>query len=163
MPGTLERLAWTTSIAPSTLERNAGQLLRLALVAIFLVLGGQKFTLIETTGIAPLISNSPLTSWLNVFGTQGASRIVGSFELTLGLLLAFGLWRPGSALAIAGALGSCGTCLMTPSFLLTAPGVFAPNAAPILSGDVGLFLFKDIVLLAASVVLLAQSWARRTR
>lgn len=163
MPDTLERLAWTTNAAPSTLERNAGQLLRLALVAVFLVFGLQKFTLIEATGIAPLVSNSPLTSWLNVFGTQGASRVVGCFELTFGLLLAFGLWRPGSMPAIIGALGSCGTYLMTLSFLLTTPGVFAPNAAPILSGDVGLFLLKDIVLLAASVVLLAQSWARRTR
>ena len=163
MPDTLERLAFTRHPAPASLERNAGQLLRLALVVVFLVFGLQKFTLVEATSIAPLVSNNPLTSWLNVFGTQGASRVVGSFELTFGLLLAFGLWRPGSVLAIVGALGSCGTYLMTLSFLLTTPGVFAPNAAPILSGDVGLFLFKDIVLLAASVVLLAQSWARRAR
>ena len=163
MPDTLERLAWTTNTASSTLERNAGQLLRLALVAIFLVFGAQKFTLIEATGIAPLVSSSPLTSWLNVFGTQGASWVVGSFELTFGLLLAFGLWQPGSTLAIVGAFGSCGTYLVTLSFLMTMPGVFAPNVAPILSGDVGLFLFNDIVLLAASIVLLAQSWARRTR
>ncbi len=151
-----------TPVSPLTqLERTAAMLLRLSLVLVFLVFGAQKFTLVEAEGIAPLVSNSPLSSWLNAFGTLGASRVVGSCELTFGALLAFGLWRPGSLPAIVGAAGSSVTYLATLSFLLTTPGVFAPGQAPILSGDVGLFLLKDIVLLAASLVLLAQGLARR--
>ena len=129
---------------------------------VFLVFGMQKFTAVEAAGIAPLVSNSPLTAWLNIFGTLGASRVVGSSELTFGVLLALGFRRPGALPAIVGAAGSCVTYLTTLSFLLTTPGVFAPGNAPILSGDVGLFLLKDIVLLAASVLLLAQGLAQRT-
>lgn len=145
----------------SSLEHTAALLLRASMMIVFLIFGLQKFTMIEAQGIAPLITNSPLASWLNAFGTLGASRFVGTFELSFALLLAYGLWRPGSSAGIVGALGSCITYLTTLSFLVTTPGVFAPENAPILSGEVGLFLLKDIVLLAASFVLLAQSLAAR--
>ncbi len=124
----------------------------------FLIFGAQKFTAVEASGIQPVLSNSPITSWLNMFGALAASRVVGSFELTFCLLLAFGFWRPASRIALLGAIGACLTFLTTLSFLLTTPGVFAPDAAPILSAD-GLFLLKDIVLLAASIVLLADGLA----
>ncbi len=145
---------------PFSFLGNAGHLLRFLLIAIFFVFDAQKFTLVDFTGIAPLVSNNPLTSLLNVFGRQGASRVIGSLELTFGLLLALGSWRPSLRLVIVGA---CAAYLMTLSFLLTTPDVLAPNAAPISSGDVGLSLLKDIVLLAASIVPLGQSLARRTR
>jgi uncharacterized membrane protein YkgB len=144
----------------SSFEWLAEYLLRGALVTVFLIFGAQKFTLIEAKGIAPLVSNSPLTSWLNVLGVQGASMVVGTSELIFGILLATGFWRPNSNFAIAGAAGSCLTFLTTLSFLLTTPGVFASGAAPVMSPD-GLFLLKDIVLLAASVMMLATSLAKR--
>ncbi len=143
------------------LERSAGHLLRLSLVVIFLWFGLQKFTAYEAMGIAPLVSNSPLTSWLNVLGTQGASMAIGTSELAFGLLLAIGFRRPGSIAAIGGALGSCVTFLTTLSFMATTPGVWAPSGPPLLSGTTGVFLVKDIVLLAASLVLLSQSVALR--
>ncbi len=145
-------------------ERTATMLLRLALVLLFLSFGAHKFTVYEAEGIAPFVTNSPFTSWLGMFGTLGASIVVGVAELVFGLLLAVGLWRPGSPLAIAGALGSILTYMMTLSFMLTTPGVLAPQGFPILSGNVGQFLIKDIVLLAVSVLLLTQSlaaWQRR--
>ena len=142
-------------------ERLATQALRLTMVVIFYWFGAQKFTAYEAMGIAPLISNSPITSWLTVFGTQGASMFVGSFELTFGTLLLIGLWRPSSFLALAGACGSTVTFLTTLSFLFTTPGVFAPNEAPVLSGTTGVFLIKDIVLLASSLVLLTHGLALR--
>lgn len=143
------------------LERSAGHLLRLSIVVIFFWFGLQKFTAYEARGIAPLVSHSPLTSWLNVLGTQGASMVIGVSELTFGLLLAIGFRWPGSLAAIGGALGSCVTFLTTLSFMVTTPGVFAPSGPPLLSGTIGVFLVKDIVLLAASLVLLSQSMARR--
>ena len=145
----------------SGFERASPQLLRGALVLVFLVFGLQKFTAVEAEGIAPLVANSPLTAWLMQLGVRGASRAVGCSELAFGVLLASGFRRPGDWPAVAGAAGSCLTFLVTLSFLLTTPGVFAPGHAPILSGDVGLFLLKDVVLLAASAALLAQGLARR--
>lgn len=146
----------------SSSEQIAIQLLRFTLVVIFLVFGIQKFTLVEAEGIAPFVTNSPLTFWLNKIGTQGASMVVGTFELAFGLLLAVDLWRPASPAAIFGAIGSCVCFMTTLSFLLTTPGIFAPDQAPILS-VIGLFLLKDIVLLSASFSLLTQSWVARQR
>ena len=153
------------SLGPSTSilsEKNAAQMLRLALVLLFLSFGLHKFSAYEAEGIAPMVVNSPFTSWLGMFGTQGASNVVGVSELLFGLLLAVGFWRPGSRFAIAGAIGSVITFLTTLSFMLTTPGVFSPQGAPILSGPIGQFLIKDIVLLAASILLLVQSLSSRT-
>ncbi|UAJ11022.1 DUF417 family protein [Glacieibacterium megasporae] len=147
-------------VPSSPFKRFAEHLLRSALVTVFIVFGLQKFSPIEARGIAPLVSNSPLTSWLNVLGVEGASMVVGASELTFGALLAVGFWRAGSKFALAGAAGSCLTFLTTLSFLLTTPGVFAPDAAPVMSAD-GLFLLKDIVLLATSVLMLSISLAQR--
>jgi uncharacterized membrane protein YkgB len=145
------------NVAPTFLERSTTHLLRLSMVVIFFWFGLQKFTAYEAMGIAPLVSNSPLTSWLNVLGTQGASMVVGTSELTFGVLLAAGLRWPGSLAATLGALGSCVTFLTTLSFMVTTPGVWAPSGPPLLSGTTGVFLIKDIVLLATSILLLAQA------
>ncbi len=149
------------AIVPLSFEKSATQLLRLSMVAIFFWFGLQKFTAYEAMGIAPLVSNSPLTSWLNVLGTQGASMVIGTSELIFGLLLAVGFRWPGSLAATLGALGSCVTFLTTLSFMVTTPGVWAPSGAPLLSGTIGVFLIKDIVLLATSILLLAQALAYR--
>ena len=154
-------MAPVANVAPTSFERSALQLVRLAMVVIFFWFGLQKFTAYEAMGIAPLVSNSPLTSWLNVLGTQGASMVVGTSELIFGLLLAIGFRWPGSLAATLGALGSCVTFLTTLSFMVTTPGVWAPSGAPLLSGTTGVFLIKDIVLLATSVLLLAQALAYR--
>ncbi len=107
-------------------------------------------------GILPLVSHSPLTSWLLGLGVRNMSRVFGTAEFSFGLLLATGLWGEAAWPAILGAAGCCVTFLTTLSFLLTTPGVFAPNEAPVLSSD-GLFLVKDLVLFSASLLLLARS------
>ncbi|MBD8620943.1 DUF417 family protein [Sphingomonas sp. CFBP 13728] len=58
-----------------------------------------------------------------------------------------------------GALMSAATYLITPTFLVTIPGVAEPNAGgfPAISAVPGQFLLKDAVLLAASLVLLLAS------
>ena len=151
----------TTVVPPTQFEQRAAIGLRLALATIFLLFGAQKFTAAEAMGIVPVVSHSPLTSWMMELGVRNMARVFGCAELSFGLLLLYGLLRPGSAPAIAGALGSCVTYLTTLSFLFTTPGVFVKGAEPVLSGDVGLFLFKDVVLLAVSAFLLAQGLARR--
>lgn len=120
----------------------------------------EKFIKFAADGLQGIIVESPLFSWLNIFGTQGASMVIGISELTFGTLILTGFWRPAGILAIAGAAGSVITFLTTLTFLLTTPGVTAPYGPPTPTLFGG-FLLKDIVLLAASLVLLAQGIDRR--
>ena len=149
--------------ASTPFKRTAGQLLRRALALLLLSFGAHRFTAYEAEGTAPFVSDSPFTSWLNALGTQGVSIVVGVAESTFGLLLAAGSWRPEARLAVAGAIGSVTTYLTTLGCMLTTPGVHGPDGPPILSGAVGQFLIEDMVLLAASILLLAQGLARQQR
>ena len=152
--------------APITIESvkhygdNLLILLRLSMFVIFVIFGYEKFTKFASEGLQPIIVNSPLTSWLNIFGIQGASMIIGVAELTFGTLICVGFWRPASILAIAGAAGSVITFLTTLSFLFTTPGVIAPYGPPTPT-LIGGFLVKDVVLLAVSIVLWAEGIAKR--
>jgi len=144
-------------------ERNSGSmsglaLLRWSLVVIFIWFGCMKFTSYEAHGIAGLIANSPFMSWLHVlFGIQGGARVVGALELATAAALIFGAFVP--ALSALGAAMSTATYTITLSFFVTTPGVFVPSLGgfPAISGDIGQFLLKDLVLLAASVTLLLAS------
>ena len=144
-------------------ERSSGSyqslaLLRWALVVVFLWFGGMKFTGYEANGIAPFIQHSPILSWLNAFlGVQGASYVIGVLELSTAGALMVGAFSPFAS--AIGAAMSCVTYVITLSFLLSTPGVAEPTAGgfPAISAPVGQFLLKDLVLLAASLVLLRAS------
>lgn len=142
-------------------DRKDLALLRWTLVIVFLWFGAMKFTAYEADGIAPFIEHSPIMSWLGMFGTRGQSNFIGAIELSIALALIVGAFRrPFSAL---GALMSAGTYLMTLTFFVTTPGVAEPTAGgfPAISAAPGQFLLKDIVLLAASLVLLRASVRHR--
>lgn len=130
-------------------------LLRWALVVIFLWIGGMKFTAYEADGIAPFITNSPIMSWLHVlFGVRGASTLLGGIELSIAFALILGARY--AVFSVVGAAMSAGTFATTLTFLITTPGVAEPMAGgfPAISAVPGQFLLKDLVLLAASLVLL---------
>src|SRR3954468_1303296 len=121
-------------------------ILRYALVLVFVVFGLAKFTMAEAEDIKPLVSNSPLMSWLYSFlSDQGVSRLIGTSELVTAALLAV---RPISAraAAIGGAL-AIGTFATTLSFLFSTPGALSPMHPA--HG----FLLKDVVLLGAAVAI----------
>lgn len=150
-------------------ERSKGSyetlaLLRWALVIVFLWFGGMKFTGYEANGISPFIQHSPILSWLNaLLGVRGASYVIGVLELSTAAALIVGAF---SAFASAiGAAMSCVTYVITLSFLLSTPGVAEPAAGgfPAISAPVGQFLLKDLVLLAASPVLLLASMRHSSR
>ena len=144
-------------------EKNEGAfsaiaLLRWSLVIIFLWFGGMKFTAYEAQGIAPFIANSPIMSWLHAgFGVQGASYVIGVLELSTAVALTVGAWVP--LFSALGAAMSSATYLITLTFFFTTPGVAEPTAGgfPAISAMPGQFLLKDLVLLAASLVILAGS------
>src|SRR5471032_1001454 len=102
------------SLICSRLVRNNFEVefMRWALVLIFLLFGYSKWFAYEAQGLIPLISNSPLLSWMHtLFGIQGASYALGVAEWTIGLGLALGAWSP--RISLVAAAGSTVTYLTT--------------------------------------------------
>ncbi|OYQ26774.1 hypothetical protein CHU93_11705 [Sandarakinorhabdus cyanobacteriorum] len=126
----------------TTRNAAAGEhLLRGALILFFLGFGLYKFTAVEAAAIQPLMANSPFFSWLYaLFSVQGASNLIGVYEVAAALLL---LARPWSARAgLIGSLMIAVALFGTLSFLFTTP-----NAG----GDLQGFILKDIGLLAIAL------------
>lgn len=135
----------------SDLGRAGTLLLRYGLALIFVWFGFLKFTSYEAEGIAPLAMHSPLLAWaFKALGKQGFSNTIGTVEIVIGMLISLRAW---SARASAvGSLGAALTFLVTLSFMFSTPGVWQEgHGFPFLSGMVGQFLIKDLVLFAASV------------
>lgn len=123
-----------------------------------------KFTSYEAHGIAGLIANSPFMSWLHtLFGIEGGARVVGVLELATTAALIAGAFVP--VLSALGPAMSTATYVITLTFFITTPRVFVPSLGgfPAISGDIGQFLLKDLVLLAASVTLLLASRASSSK
>jgi len=159
--------------------------LRFALVVVLLWIGGLKFVKYEADSIVPLVSNSPIMSfvyhrpteyhshmnkegelnlehrmWHEENGTYTFSRALGSLIIIIGLLVAAYPFSPslsalGSALLI---LMSCTTL----SFLVTTPEAWVPalgdtsHGFPYLSG-VGRLIIKDMIMLGAAITTMADS------
>ena len=134
-------------------------LLRYGLVLVIAWLAAMKATEYEAKGIQPLIAHSPLLSWgYQICTVRHFAMIIGASELLIAILISLRHWSPKAC-----AIGSAGAVLMfltTLSFLLSTPG-WEPSLGgfPALSGDVGEFLIKDIVLLGAAVWSLGESLA----
>jgi reactive chlorine resistance protein C len=124
-----------------SLLRTGAFVLRYSLVFFFVAFGLYKFTLEEAQGIQPLMTNSPLFSWLyHVFDVRGASNVIGVIEITAGVLIATRRWLP--KLSAIGSLMAAFALICTLSFLFTTPGV---------SPDMQGFLMKDLTLLGAAL------------
>lgn len=133
------------------LEKIGAAALRYGLVAVLLWVGGLKFTAYEAKGIEPLVANSPFLSWAyHAFGLEGVSRLLGVTEIVIALLISLRPINP--RISGYGSLGAVFMFLITLSLLFTTPGVIAPGYSfPVLSADVGQFLAKDLVLVAAAI------------
>ena len=155
-------IAPTIRAADQRISDVGAFIVRYGLVLVIAWIGALKFTASEAERVQPLVSNSPLMSWMNsLFSERGVSEIIGVIELLVALLIVVRHWLPavsavGSALAILLFLG-------TLSFLFTTPGVADADAGgfPALSMS-GQFLLKDLVLLGASVWTLGEA-LRATR
>jgi uncharacterized membrane protein YkgB len=135
-------------------------ILRWVMVLIFLAFGIQKFTPQSAHGIELYITNSPLVSWLSIFGIRGEADLLGIIELTTAVLFVIGAFRPIFS-ALAAIMGVC-TFVITWSFFFTTPGVvkWSFSTDPIAWNLTGEFLFKDIALLSICVVLFLASFTR---
>lgn len=138
------------------LQRAGLSVLRYGLVFLLVMWGGFKFASFEAQGIQPLVSHSPLLSWLySVTSVQGASNVIGVVEIATGLLMASRRWWP----AVSGyaSLSASGIFLITLSFLVTTPGVLEPT------NPSGGFLMKDILLLGAALFTAGEAFANASR
>ena len=136
---------------------------RYALVVVLAWIGAGKYVKMESH---TLIAHSPLMSWLYDFLSRDAlASALGSLEIIAAILIAVRpLWphisAAGSVLAIVLFIG-------TLSFLFTTPGVVQQTAGflPVLSGNPGQFLLKDLVLISVALWTLGDSLetARRRR
>jgi uncharacterized membrane protein YkgB len=135
-------------------------LVRAAMVIIFLFFGYQKWWEYEAQVLIPYISNGPLIFWMYpAFGIRGASWFLGVSEWLTCALLFSGFWN--KKMGILGALGSCATFIGTVTIIPFLPNGWAASAGgfPAMAGNVP-FLMKDVVLLAASFYLLKQDVLR---
>jgi uncharacterized membrane protein YkgB len=114
------------------------------------VIGAAKYFAFEAEGIKPLVEHSPFLSWMiNAFGVQGASNVIGTIEIAIGLAIASRPFAP-TVSAVGSAAGAV-TFLTTLSFLFTTPGALSPQ------NPANGFLMKDVVLLGACIATAAEA------
>lgn len=133
--------------------------LPIGLASVIAWVGAMKFTKYEAEGIAGLVSNHPLMSWIyDVMSVHAFGTLLGIVEVSIAALLVVGIFRP--RVGAVGAALAAGMFTTTLSFLATTPGVFEPTLGgfPALSIMPGQFLIKDIALLAIALHLLANAW-----
>lgn len=164
-------------------------MIRVAVLVIFVWIGGLKFWNYEAEGIVPFVANSPFMSffynskapeykqyklpegsfdpakheWHERNNTYGFSHGLGILIMSIGILTFFGFFS--ARVGLVGELLAIVMTLGTLSFLATTPEVWVPDLGsgefgfPLLSGA-GRLVIKDTAILAGAVVLLSDT-ARR--
>lgn len=164
-------------------------LIRIAILIIFVWIGGLKFYNYEAEGIVPFVANSPFMSffyakdapeykdyklkegeynevkheWHVQNHTYAFSHGLGILIITIGLLVFLGIFSP--ELGFAGAILAIIMTLGTLSFLTTTPEVWVPDLGsgeygfPLLTGA-GRLVIKDTAILEGSIVVLSESAQR---
>ena len=131
--------------------------LRYGLAVVIGWIGLMKFTGYEAQGIEPLVARSPFMGWMyHILSVRQFSDGLGVVEVGVAVLIALRPWSRK-----ASAIGSAVAVLMfltTISFLFSTPG-WEPSLGgfPALSGAVGQFLIKDVVLLGAALWSLGEA------
>ena len=148
----LTKLAtWVTALNVPFLVTSIG------MIVMLLWAGSYKMTAPGAEGIIPLVSNSPLIWWhFKLFGPYIGSDIIGLTEITAAMLFIIGYFKPK-----AGILGGLITTLMfftTSTMVLSTPGaIIAVQGIRYMRymSFLGLFLFKDVIALGASLYLIS--------
>lgn len=160
--------------------------IRVAILIVFVWIGGLKYFHYEADGIVPFVANSPFMNFFyakeapeykNFKNPEGAlvpenrawhqanhtytfSYGLGALIMSIGILVFLGIFFP--KIGLAGDILAIIMTIGTLSFLVTTPEVWVPDLGsgesgfPLLSGA-GRLVVKDIVILASAVVLLSDS------
>ncbi|HEY4198905.1 MAG TPA: DUF417 family protein [Mucilaginibacter sp.] len=133
----------------------ATMILTAGLVVMLLWAGSFKMTPSGAESITPFVTNSPLISWhFKLFGALHGSDIIGATEVIAALLIIAGQFKP--QIGIIGALIATLMFFITSTMIITTPAtVVNINGVDYLS-FLGLFLFKDIISLGASIYLVGH-------
>lgn len=161
-------------------------LMRIAILIIFVWIGALKFCNYEAEGIVPFVANSPFMSffynerasdykkyklkegeiddakyeWHQANNTYGFSKGLGILIMAIGILVFWGMFS--SKIGLVGSALAIIMTIGTLSFLITTPEVWVPDLGsgesgfPLLSGA-GRLVIKDTAILAGAVILLADS------
>lgn len=173
----------------ASLKGMSVHMVRVAILIIFVWIGGLKFWNYEAEGIVPFVANSPFMSffyekeapeykdyklkegefdaakheWHVENNTYGFSYGLGTLIMTIGILCFLGIWFPR-----IGFFGSGLVIIMTIdtlSFLVTTPEAWVPDLGsgehgfPLLTGA-GRLVIKDVCILAGGVLTLADTSKR---
>jgi uncharacterized membrane protein YkgB len=125
------------------------------IIVMLLWAGTYKMTVPGADGIVPLVDNSPLISWhFKLFGVYHGSDLIGLTEVTAAVLLITGFFKPQAGV-IGGAIAAV-MFFVTSTMLITTPGALTNVNGMNYMSFLGLFLFKDIINLGASLYLISK-------
>lgn len=186
---TLSKLFYDFLALASSVENLGINLIRVAILIIFVWIGGLKFYNYEAEGIVPFVANSPFMSffyaksapeykeyklkegefneakhaWHQENRTYTFSHGLGILIMTIGILVFLGIFSP--KIGLVGAILAIIMTLGTLSFLVTTPEVWVPDLGsgehgfPLLTGA-GRLVIKDTAIIAGAIVVLADSAQR---
>jgi uncharacterized membrane protein YkgB len=142
-----------TMLAKWIKDRNLPFLVTsIGMIVMLLWAGAYKMTAPGAEGIIPLVSHSPLISWhFKVFGPYIGSDLIGFTEVTAALLFILGYLWPKAG--IAGGLITTVMFSVTSTMLITTPGSTVKVGGLRYMTFLGLFLYKDVISLGASLYL----------
>jgi uncharacterized membrane protein YkgB len=127
----------------------------IGMIVMLLWAGTYKMTVPGADGIVPLVSNSPLISWhFKLFGVYHGSDLIGLTEVIAALLIFVGMFKPQ-----AGVIGGAIAVVMffvTSTMLITTPGALTNVNGINYMSFLGLFLFKDVLNMGASLYLISR-------
>lgn len=173
----------------ASLQKVGVNLIRVAILIIFVWIGGLKFWNYEAEGIVPFVVNSPFMSffythkapdyksyklkegeydavkqeWHKKNNTYGFSKGLGILIMGIGIFVFLGIFWP--KIGMVGAVLAIIMTVGTLSFLVTTPEVWVPDLGsgeygfPLLSGA-GRLVIKDTAILAGVLVVLSDSAQR---
>jgi uncharacterized membrane protein YkgB len=130
----------------------------IGMIVMLLWAGSYKMTAPGAEGIAPLVYHSPLIWWhFKLFGPYIGSDIIGITEFIAAVLFIVGYFRPKAG--IAGGLIAILMFSITSTMFISTPGttISVPGIPGMrYMGLLGLFLFKDVIALGASLYLVSS-------
>lgn len=127
----------------------------IGLTVMLLWAGSYKMTVPGADGIVPLVTNNPLISWhFKLFGVYQGSDLIGLTEVIAALLIIAGWFKPQAG--IAGGAIAVVMFFVTSTMLITTPGALTNVNGMNYMSFLGLFLYKDVINLGASLYLISK-------
>ncbi len=186
MKAKLQDLLVTALTMTASAHKLGVNLIRVAILVIFVWIGGLKFWNYEAEGIVPFVANSPFMSffyakdapeykeyklkegefdevkyqWHVENNTYAFSYGLGILIMSLGVLTFLGIFFP--KIGLVGAALAIIMTIGTLSFLVTTPEVWVPDLGsgehgfPLLTGA-GRLVIKDTAILAGAIVALSDN------